>query len=234
MFMDVKWIEFFKQLGFTTAGPIFLLIIIGFFGKKMMEYFFSETIELKKSELDKEIEVFKVALSSQTQVYKLELDKNLETYKNTLQQISHEHQIKFSKLHSDRAEIMKELFAKLVKMEKSMSSLMSPFQAAGELSKEEKTKIASDDALDFLYYFKANEILFNKQTCSTLNNLNESFQSAWRDFHMYKPEEPFQNLEVREKQFLKSVEAYYQTLNKEVLGLKKQLKDDFRKILGVD
>lgn len=230
--MDAKWIEFFKQLGFVTASQVLLLIVLGFFGKKLVEFFLSQLFENKKAEINQNLEAFKQTLTAQTQAQKLELDKNLETYKNTLQQISQENQIKFSKLHEERAAIIKELFAKLAVMEKSMNTLMKPFQLVGEPSLEEKSQMAAKDANDFLEYYRQNEIVFNNETCTIINKLNESFVKAWNDFMKYQRKLKTESFQT-EEEINKSLSPYYDVLNKEVPELKEKLKDDFRRTLGV-
>lgn len=230
--MDAKWIEFFKQLGFITASQVLLLIVIGFFGKKIVEFFFSQTIEVKKAELNQNLEAFKQTLTAQTQAQKLELDKNLETYKNTLQQISQENQIKFSKLHQERAAIIKEFYSKLAITEKSMNSYMAPFQPAGDPPMKEKSEVAAKDANDFLEYYRQNEIVFNNDTCAIIEKLNASFVKAWNEFNKYQRKMNSGGF-VSEEEINKSLAPYYNVLKKEIPELKGKLKEDFRKTLGV-
>ncbi|RKR08194.1 hypothetical protein C8C83_5429 [Flavobacterium sp. 90] len=229
--MDVKWIEFFTELGVTTAGQILVFIAIGFFGKKLFEFFFNASIEIKKAELNTELENFKQNLSSEAQNHKLELDKNLESHKSLLSQASQENQIRFSKLHSDRAEIVKNLYSKLVTMEKSMNSFMAPFQAAGDIPLEEKRRIAANDGNDFSDYFDSNEIFFNENTCSIINSINENFEKAFNEFTAISPGQPNAQNEILRMH--KSMNAYYDILNKKVVELKSKLKADFRDTLGV-
>jgi hypothetical protein len=230
--MDSKMIDLLKQIGIISASQILLLIVIGFFGKKMIEFFFSETIELKKAELNQSLEAFKQTLATQTHAQKLELDKTLESYKNTLLQISHENQIKFSKLHQERAEVIKQLYSKLVRMEKSMTSFMNPFQWTGEPPEEEKRKIASTDAQDFMNFFEENEVLLNPETCKIINSISDAFYKAWREHNRYLRKSNMK-LQLTEEDIDKSLTAFEETLKKEVPSLKEKLKDDFRQNLGV-
>ena len=229
--MDTKLIGFFEALGISSAGTILVLIVIGFFGKKLIEYFFSETVELKKAELSREIESFKATISSQAQIHKLQLDKNMESYKSSLQLMAHEQQTKFLKLHTDRAEVVKELFKRIVAVEKSMNSLMAPFQATGEPSLSEKSTIAAADANNFLDYYQSNELLFNEQTCSIITKLNDSIKSAWKSYHMYH--HTYGDPDLEQKRIDATLKAYYDVLNKEVIAIKDELKKDLREILGV-
>ena len=55
----------------------------------------------------------------------------------------HEHQIRFSKLHHDRADVIRELYSKLVKMEISLRYYMKRFEFGNEPSDEEKRGFAA-------------------------------------------------------------------------------------------
>jgi len=228
--MDVKWIEFFKQLGFTSLWAIILILIIGFLAKKLFDFFIDKTIDSKKSDLGKELEQFKQELSTEAQIHKLDLDKTLEEYKNSLQQVSQEHQIRFSKLHADRAETIKTLFSKLVKLEDAMISFVAPLQWSGEPSPSEKSNIAANEGNDFLSFFHNNEILFNDRTCEIINELNFKFKTAYDEHvtHLKREKEPHMY-----KNLPKDLDPYFDILKNEVPKLKKLLTDDFRKTLGV-
>ena len=76
----MDWIELFKVLGITSAGPVFLIIILGFFGKKLMESYFKETIETKRAELNQQLEDYKNQLDMIKQVTMRYSDKQFEYY----------------------------------------------------------------------------------------------------------------------------------------------------------
>jgi len=228
--MDPKTIEFIKQLGITSVWIILLVIIIGYLAKKLFELFVDATIDKKKADLSKELEHYKQELSADAQVYKLGLDKKLEEYKNNLQQTSQEHQIRFSKLHADRAETIKTLFSKLVKMEESMSSFVHPFQGVDEPSIESKAEVAADDGNDFLKYYHSNEILFNDNTCKIIDKLNDNFRSAYSKHLMHIKRVRNQATSVS---LIEGLDPYFDILKNEIIKLKKTLTDDFRTSLGV-
>ena len=151
----MEWIDILKALGFSTAWQILLLILIGFFGKKLFEYFLSETIELKKAEMNQQLENHKQNLESETAIHRLTLDKDLEKFKGDLNKLSFEHQTKYQQLHTDRAKTIKTLFGLLNELETKMESLMRPFQATGEKPIEEKFQEATDAANEFVNYYRA-------------------------------------------------------------------------------
>lgn len=64
-----------------TSGPAVLLITAGiFWGKNIIEYFFKETIEIKKQELKQEFEKFKLTIAAEEQEYKHRLDLELAKF----------------------------------------------------------------------------------------------------------------------------------------------------------
>jgi len=230
----MKWFEILQGLGFTAGIQILFLIVIGFFGKKLFEYFFSKTIELKKTELNQELENHKQKLQSETNSHKLILDKDLEKFKGELSILSFEHQTKYLQLHTDRAETIKKLFGLLYDLEVNMESLMRPFQAVGEKPIDEKFQEAADAANNFVKFYKSNEILFNSKTCELFEKINESFLKAWKDFRNSRQFGQTAGPELSQELVEKEMNAYYETLLKKMPELKNELKDDFRNLLGVE
>ena len=230
----MEWIEILKALGFSTAGQILFLIVIGFFGKKLFDFFFSENLELKKAELNQELENHKQKLESETNNYKLVLNKDLEIFKGELNKLAFEHQTKYLQLHTVRAETIKTLFGLLYDLEIKMESLMRPFQEIGEKPIEEKFKEAADAANNFVRFYKSNEILFTSKTCELFEKINGSFLKAWKDFRLSRQFGQATSPELSQKLIEQEMNAYYETLLKEIPALKNELKDDFRKLLGVE
>jgi hypothetical protein len=221
--------NFYEQLGITSAWAVLVFVVIGYLAKKIFEFFINGTIDLKKSELERELESFKQTLSSEAQIHKLGLDKSLEEHKNSLQQISQEHQIRFSKLHLDRAETIKSLFTKLVKMELSMESYMKPFQGANESPVEDKSIIAAEDGNDFQEYYLSNQILLSDSTCKIIDSLNDNFRIAFmkHSSDIRRQKLPYNRIAEN------NIDPYFDILKKEIPKLKRTLTDDFRNILGV-
>jgi len=63
---------------FYTSGPSVLVVAaLIFFGKNIIEYFFKETVEIKKQELDQELESFRLKLKYEEDNHKLKLDQEM-------------------------------------------------------------------------------------------------------------------------------------------------------------
>jgi hypothetical protein len=229
----MKSIEILNAFGFTI-GQILLLIVIGFYGKKLFEYFFSESIELKKAELNQELEIHKFNLKSESDKHKLIVDKEMEVFKGSLSKMAFEHQTKYQQLHTDRAETIKKLFVLLNDLETKMESLMRPFQHSNEKPYEEKYKESSESANTFVTFYQTNEILFSKTTCELFEKINSSFLTAWKDFTFSRQQSSRVSSEEFKETIDKEFNAYYEILKKEIPKLKSKLKDEFRKLLGVE
>ena len=94
-----------------TNGPgVLIIFAILLFGKKLIEYFFTETIELKKTELNQELENHKNKLEQQNKDFQHDLDIKLNEFN-----------IQFSKLHQDRADVIKELYYKIIELQSAMT-----------------------------------------------------------------------------------------------------------------
>lgn len=112
--------------------------------------------------------------------------KSLEKYKTDLEKTKYEHQVRFGKLHEERAVVIKELFKKLVSVEKTMGSFFAFFEPAGEkLTKEEKGKIAADHFNNFIDYFAFNEIYFKDDITELVNKIISEIEDAWYKFITY-------------------------------------------------
>ncbi|MCU0448210.1 MAG: hypothetical protein MUE85_25185, partial [Microscillaceae bacterium] len=139
--MDGKTMDLLYNLGIVNISNVVLFIVFGFFGKQLILYFFSETIELKKTELSKELETHKKELNTQTDAYKTDLSKILESHKSELN-LFH---LKNSKIYERRLEIITELYKKIVLVERYMKEMTVIFKEVSRdkeiRKKEENEKI---------------------------------------------------------------------------------------------
>lgn len=80
------------------------------------------------------------------ETYKAELVKDIEKHKSDLARITLEHQIKFSKLHEERAEKIRLLYTKIIEVEKALKYATTLFQGS-EFSTDDKR---DNDALNLI------------------------------------------------------------------------------------
>ena len=166
--------------------------------------------------------------------------RSVERYKTELEKTRFEYQVKFSKLHEERALVIKELFSKLVTVEKSMGSFVAIFEPAGQPPKEEKGKIAAEDFNLFVDYFGLNEIYFQDDITELVYKIINEIKEAWYKFIMYpsyKNTEHFlpdpKLAELEEKKIKNWIEAW-KTIREDLPPLRTRLKKELQKLLGVE
>jgi hypothetical protein len=207
--MSTTWIDLVRELGITSVPVALVLVVIAYLGRKSIESFFATTTELRK----------------------VELNKDLESYKAELSKAALSHQIRFSRLHNDRAEAILTMYEKLVVMEGAMMSLTAAVEFAGEPSKDEKLKTAMNTVQDFFNYFSRKEVLFDEGACKLMSEISDSYWKAtlrlgimWSVGQLDNP-----NL-VREK--AATWEAAVRVVEERVPTMKRELKAELRTMLG--
>ncbi|MFZ3077189.1 MAG: hypothetical protein WA139_01925 [Candidatus Aenigmatarchaeota archaeon] len=157
-------------------------------------------------------------------------EKDVEKFKHELMQ----DQIRFSKLHEKRAEIINELYGKIVDLESNMKSyinLINLIQVVGESSYPEKQKKAGESGKEFLDFYAKNDIYFSSDVCKKIDIINDTFLKAWNEFEIYKPYESNRGINENEKS-----DAWHKSwdiISKEIPPIKEELKKEFRNMLGV-
>lgn len=184
---------------------------------------------LINNSLNKDIERFKTGLNNKT-----------EEFKSTLERTTIEHQIRYARLHEERALVMRELYSKLIKMEDSLRQCMAEFIPAGENAPthEELEKKAAADTNTFYSYFRAERIFFNKNLCELVDSIFSTVKNTWEDFTKYPYDiNEFEQLYGRNMEPHKdrsaSMKRARDMVKEEFPKLKEMLEDEFRELLGV-
>jgi hypothetical protein len=233
----MDWIEILKALGVSTAGQILLLIAFGFWGRKLIEYFFSESIELKKIELQQSLELHKQKIEQENELIKLDIDKELEGYKNKLELLRLEYQVQFSKLHEKRSEILELIYHKLFDLNQAMLELTTFIRPATENpNKEESERLTSTNQVfhDFNTYYRKHKIYLTPETCIILDKLVKHYWVTGLDVAEVRNARelvPVDNSYFKDA--MTRYRAAYKELRDEIPNVLLLLETDFRKILGV-
>ncbi|EOO10312.1 hypothetical protein IAW_01119 [Bacillus cereus str. Schrouff] len=227
--MDWSWvgegIKWIGSLTIFTVGTATITGIIGYLFKKVFEHM-----------LNKETEVHKAILNQQTEHYRALLNQQTEQYKAELQKINNRHHITFSKLHVDRAETIKNLYVKLVKVyDTSMEVLgydgIVTHSIGNSIDPSEMRHLASSlqqDAKGLKDYFYDNRIYFSEEICELLDKILGKLYII-----------PFV-LSGYNHEWMQEIEGWREEVDKipkEILSdipeLQRTLEKEFRKLLGV-
>jgi len=234
----MDWNEIFKLIGITSGPQIILIIIIGFWGKKLIEYFFAKTIEIKKTELTQNLENYKQKIEHENKSLQLDLDKNLEIYKNKLEILRLEFQVQFAELHVKRSEIIVKLYGHLTELNSAMLDLTARIHPVIEdAEKEEKQRIqrVNKSFFDFSNYYIQNKIFFPKSTTEKLDKIQKfTYDKAWDFTYLNNRLKSGQMIESSWKTFYKESQTISEEVKKEIPTALEDLENEFRDLLGVN
>ncbi|MDB2240019.1 hypothetical protein [Halorubrum ezzemoulense] len=159
--------------------------------------------------------------------YQAEVDKELNRYQTELEK----DKLRFSELHTQRAEITVELYKRFVEFEEDMRSLTDPVERSGEPSKDEKLKAARDSGNQFVNFYMKNKIYFPPHICETVEELNRELKDVFSKFRIYRPYDssPGDPHDIDQWH-----DSWKKVTEEEVPELKSELEDHFRDLLGVE
>jgi len=165
------------------------------------------------------------------------LQGRIESYKKNLERIASEHTIKFQHLHSERADIVKKLYEKLVKLDDTLHSTLRQFQQVGEPTREEKITKLSDEFNDFREYFLPRRIFFEEDLCEIIEKIINAARGVFIDITTL-PVDP-QGVQYRhDRGLLQERHEFWERArnlhNNEIQELKTNLENEFRNILGIN
>jgi len=218
--------ELIKLMGYS--GPAVLVVFAGLvWGQKLIHYFFDEAIELKKMELNQDLEK-----------YKGEIDKQSKDFQHSLDTKLNEFNIRFSQLHQDRATIFKQLYHNLVELQSAMIDFtrrMHPVIADAEKEANDRLERVNKALDNYNNFYIVNGIYFSKEILSKLKNISKQYWDKGWDFAYISRELKSAQLsqDIYEN-FLGQSREISKTVDKEFTILIEELEDEFRKILGVE
>lgn len=160
----------------------------------------------------------------------------VEKYKSNLEKIAIEHSIRFQKLHSERAEAIKDLYQKLVDLDLSLNSVLKGFHHAGEPAIEEKIKVLSQRHNDLYYFYLPKKIYFETDVCKLMDTIIDTSRDIFIDVTTY-PIDPKDIQYKFDRELLLERHNYWkkarETHQNEITQLRQRLEDKFRNILGI-
>ena len=198
----------------ALGGNAALLVVLGWLARSLGSQLLAKDLETFKADL--------AAASSAT----------TERLKHDLQLAALEHQVRFSKLHERRAEVVAELYGLLVEAQWASQSFISIAEWSGEPSKQEKYVTAMNKAADFYRYFDKNRIYLPESICTQLEQLIRNMRSKVIEFGVYVNNDngavPAHIVQQKLDVWLKASEYF----DKEVPLARAALEKELRSILG--
>ncbi len=131
----MDFVEIFKIIGITTGPQIVLIIIIGFWGKKLIEQFFTESIELKKTEMQKSILDFSNTLEIKHSEIKSKIERELKVHQNQLDKWKFEFETKYETKFQKTMDVIEDTYTNLYSFNILLTQV-SHFQSANKIRKK--------------------------------------------------------------------------------------------------
>lgn len=149
------------------GGNAALLLLLGWLARSLGSQLLAKDLEKFKTDLA-------AASSSST-----------EKLKHDLQLTALEHQVRFSKLHERRAEVIAKLYSLLVEAQWAAQNFVSVGDFQGDPPKREKYVTAMNRAADFYRNFDQNRIYLPEALCAQLETFNSNMRKRVLAFGVY-------------------------------------------------
>jgi hypothetical protein len=207
--MTIDWQQVLSTIGSTA-------VIVGaaaFLTKSLINQF-----------LTRDIEKFKARL-------KADADMEIEKLKNSLQMVALEHQVRFSRLHEKRAEVIADLYARLVDAEREGDHFVKVASWDDEKGRE-SFRTTNQNLLDLYYFVEKNGIYLPDSVCDLLTNFVLTIRSKAIGMHYYARVESGMPNQTFIEERVKVIKEAYESFQYQIPAARKALQSEFRTILG--
>jgi len=196
----------------SVGGSAALFAIMGWLAKSLLSQFLTKDIENHKAKLKYESEI------------------ELTKFRNEIEKTAFEHQIRFSKLHEKRAEVLASLYKLLVESIWLTRSLASPAEWVGEPSKNEKYADAMNKLGEFFRFFDQHRIYIPENLCPLIDDFIDKLRSPSIELGVYFRIERPNERTLKEKQ--EAWDRAWDSAKNDVPKTRQELEREFRTILG--
>jgi|SRR3990172_5375634 len=198
------WTELLKFFG----GSVLLLAAVAWLIRSLIRHFLSKDVEKYKFDLRREA------------------DKELAAIKASLNIDALTHQIRFSKLHERRAEIVEQLYKKIVALETASACLEVECQFDDYKKLKETADTLIDKYFEIHLFIENNKIYFSED----LSDAIKDFNSLYFDLSIGIR---YQSKPDNKEEFIKAFQKERDKVGSQNKRLKMIIETDFRKLLGV-
>ncbi|MDT6960143.1 hypothetical protein QTN24_01415 [Cupriavidus sp. SZY C1] len=209
----------------AVGGPTLLIGAVAYMAKSLLSQWLAKELKRHESGLNQESKQFELEL-------KAKYDSAAERLKNELQLKAGEHQVRFSKLHERRAEVIAEAYRLLVVALWDVESALAPLQLANDVPLKEKYNAAYNKLVDFYRYFDVHKLYLPPETCKTLDGMFANIRSTLVRFGTYLQ---LDNAHLPEHVYKEKMEqqlSAWHLIRDEVPKARESLESELRSLLG--
>ena len=151
-----------------------------------------------------------------------EITRKVQEVEAEFIKMSTEHQVRFSKLHEKRAEIISELYSRLYDFQWAVSAFLRNFHKKNH--EGQNANELDNELYNFTDFFNKHRIYFTDDICLKIDELVETLLESYVPLEGRTPDD---NNVKRDWDMCAKV------IQKKYPAIKESLENDFRKILGV-
>jgi hypothetical protein len=156
---------------------------------------------------------------------RVETESQIEQLKHSLQMLAFEQQIRFSRLHKKRADVIAELYRRLI----DVPNYAKAFLLLGAIE-EKRGALAMEQALALFKFIQQNRIYLPANICERLDAFSASIDSCVRTLALYSSVAGPLPAAVKERQQV--LTAAMEDLANHIPTLRSDLEAKFRELLG--
>jgi|HubBroStandDraft_1064217.scaffolds.fasta_scaffold04201_1 hypothetical protein len=165
---------------------------------------------------------------------KLELAASVEVeqLKSSLQMVALEHQVRFTKLHERRAEVIADLYKRLINLVWTSQQFVLQGGYMNRPNQEEEFSKANNQAWEFANFVDTHRIYLPESICGSLDTFTAVIRKKVINVGIYSRNEfpTGHSLEKYGQELISAVQAF----EGEIPRLRIDLESEFRKILGAE
>jgi hypothetical protein len=168
---------------------------------------------------------------------KMELDKEISLFKVELEKLASQNQFVFQKLHEERAEIMKSLYAKLISYWRSNQGFLFGIKDSLDIKTiNEFNEYANQKQIELVQYYEQNRLYFSKNILSSfeqfmhcIDEVNDKINKLLKRKDVFVAVEI---IEISDKE--KKLQEIIAKTTKKYWSIINEIESEFRKLLGVE
>jgi hypothetical protein len=211
--MSINWQDVIITIGSTVGGGTILLSAAAWLIKTALA-----------SKLTQETEAFKARL-------KADGNAEIEKLKHSLEKLAVEHQVRFSTLHTDRAKIIVDLYARLVDAERIGDHFVK-VEAWDNKERQKAYQTTERNLVELYFFVEKNRIYLPEPVCELLKDFVLTVRGNAVSMNIYASIDPIFNTQQLVEERAKVVNQVYLSFQGKIPEARKALEAEFRTILG--
>lgn len=207
------------MLGELVTSAVFSAAVSGLIIWLMKSWISERLKNAIKNEYDQKLETHKAQLKAQSDVEIVNLRAQLSI-------VAKDHEVRFSRLHEKRAEVIAETYALLKALFVSLGEYVKIFEPVGDVSKEERRNTFIEAHKIFRSYYITRIIFFPKPTAIKLEEIDSQIVKNYNEF-VFGVEMVNKISDPTNKWF-----EIFERVKGEIKTALSDLEDEFRRLLG--